>query len=408
MTAPITRSQDWRGTYDTIIDVRTPSEYADDHIPGAVNLPVLSCAERAEVGVLYKQVSAFHARKRGAALISRNLAAHLEGGLADKEVGWSPLIYCWRGGQRSGAAARVLAEIGWQVAVLDGGYKRYRREVLAGLEALEAADAADDKRETRETGAIKEKNVQDAKGAEGAQGAKSDDGETGAKAKKRLRLVVLEGATGVGKSAILAEYQRLGGQAIDLEGLSCHRGSLLGGDPHRTQPSQCRFESALFAVVSGLDATKPVLIEGESSRLGQLHVPPALWRLMGRAGRIRLTADLAGRVEYIVAEYQHLTEVAGAGAGAGDEDVVSRLIAMLADRHSKKAIAELRECLAGGDWRELVAGLLRLHYDPAYAHAAGRHAGGVLGEIAVPGLNPAGFQSVAKHIRDMLGEADAV
>ena len=220
----------------------------------------------------------------------------------------------------------------------------------------------------------------------------------------------------MGKSAILAEYQRLGGQVIDLEGLSRHRGSLLGGDPHRPQPSQCMFESALFAVVSGLDATKPVLIEGESSRLGQLHIPPALWRLMGEARRIRLTADFMGRVGYIVAEYQHLTEGAGASPSSlpspspknGDADVVGRLIAMLADRHSKKDIAGLRECLAGGDWRELVAGLLRLHYDPAYAHASGRHAGEVLGEIAVVSLTPAGFHATAKRIRDMLVAVDGV
>ena len=348
MTAPIDKSQHWQG-YDAIIDVRSPSEYANDHIPGAVNLPVLDDAERAEIGTIYKQTSPFAARKRGAAIISRNIARHLCDAklLVNQPVEWSPLIYCWRGGQRSGAMARVLAEIGWRVAVLAGGYKHYRRQVLAGL-----ADLA-------------------------------------------LSLVVIDGATGSGKTAILKQYAKLTGQAIDLEGLSHHRGSLLGADPDTPQPSQCMFESGLYAAVAELDATKPVLIEGESSRLGEVHIPPALWQLMGAAPRLRITARLPTRVAYIVSHYAHLTQ---------NPNAVKQLLAFLAKRQSKQNLAELEGCLAAEDWSGLVAGLLRLHYDPSYAHAANQRGGAVLDEIALATLEDASFASAAGHIKKLLAK----
>ena len=114
---------------DTIIDVRSPDEFAEDHIPGAINLPVLSNAERAKVGTIYKQDSSFMARKIGAALVAQNAAVHLMGPLADKPGGWQPMVYCWRGGQRSGSFATILEQIGWRVQLLKGGYRSYRRLV---------------------------------------------------------------------------------------------------------------------------------------------------------------------------------------------------------------------------------------------------------------------------------------
>ena len=119
--------------FDEIIDVRSPAEFAEDHVPGAASNPVLDDAERAEVGTLHKQVSPFAAKIRGAALISKRIAGHIEGDFATRPKDWRPLVYCWRGGKRSSALKHILREIGWQAATLDGGYKAYRRVVLSQL-----------------------------------------------------------------------------------------------------------------------------------------------------------------------------------------------------------------------------------------------------------------------------------
>src|SRR3954466_10119889 len=122
--------------FDSIVDARTPSEYAEDHIPGAVSAPVLDDAERAAVGTLYKQVSPFDAKKLGAALVAKNVARHIETLFAGKDHGWRPLVYCWRGGKRSAAMAHILREVGWEAQTLAGGYRGYRRWVLGRLEEL--------------------------------------------------------------------------------------------------------------------------------------------------------------------------------------------------------------------------------------------------------------------------------
>ena len=139
MSPPIKTTTDHLSSnFSTIIDVRSPSEYANDHVPGAINMPVLNDIERAEVGTIYKQVGGFEAKRRGAALISRNISHILETKLVNAPRNFSPLIYCWRGGQRSGAMARILSEIGWKVTLLEGGYKTYRKRVLDGLDRIPA------------------------------------------------------------------------------------------------------------------------------------------------------------------------------------------------------------------------------------------------------------------------------
>ncbi|MFZ1662256.1 MAG: rhodanese-like domain-containing protein, partial [Paracoccaceae bacterium] len=125
--------------FDAIIDVRSPAEFAEDHIPGAINLPVLDNDERARVGTIYKQQSPFLARKIGGALVAKNAARHLEGPLADLTGGWRPLIYCWRGGQRSGSFATILSQVGWRVELLQGGYKTWRALVVTQLADLPVA-----------------------------------------------------------------------------------------------------------------------------------------------------------------------------------------------------------------------------------------------------------------------------
>jgi tRNA 2-selenouridine synthase len=214
-------------SFDDLIDARSPSEYHEDHLPGAISLPVLDDEERARVGTLYKQDSPFAARRLGAALVSRNIARHLETALAGKPRAWRPLVYCWRGGKRSGALAHVLREVGWAARTLEGGYRAYRRWVVAELAAQPA----------------------------------------------RFAYRVVHGATGSGKSRLLRALARAGAQVLDLEALAAHRGSVLGGLPGEPQPSQKRFESRLYAALAALDPGRPVYVEGESRKIGQLQVP---------------------------------------------------------------------------------------------------------------------------------------
>ena len=221
-------------TYSEIIDVRSPSEFAIDHVPTAINLPVLQDDERVKVGTLYKQVSPFTARKVGAALVAQNLAHHLNHHFADKPKLYHPLIYCWRGGQRSNSMAAVLTQIGWQVTVLRGGYKTYRAYVRDQLAQLPL----------------------------------------------QFSYRVLCGLTGTGKTLILQRLTQHQVQVLDLEGLAHHRGSLLGEMLSAPQPSQKQFESLLLSAFQSLDPTQPVWLEAESFKIGQVYLPQSLWTQM--------------------------------------------------------------------------------------------------------------------------------
>src|SRR5204862_3856228 len=122
--------------FDAVLDARSPAEFAEDHLPLATNVPVLDDAERALVGTVYKQQSAFEAKRIGAPLVARNIARAIEERFAGKPRDWKPLVYCWRGGGRSGALVHVLRQVGWDARRLDGGYKAFRRQVVTDLEAL--------------------------------------------------------------------------------------------------------------------------------------------------------------------------------------------------------------------------------------------------------------------------------
>ncbi|MDO8420439.1 MAG: tRNA 2-selenouridine(34) synthase MnmH, partial [Rubrivivax sp.] len=216
--------------FDAIVDARSESEFAEDHLPGAVNWPVLNDAERHLVGTEYKQVSPFDARKRGAALVARNIARHLETQVMAHPRAWRPLVYCWRGGQRSGALATVLDQVGFSVQVLEGGYREFRRAVLAELETRPAT----------------------------------------------LRLRVICGRTGSAKSRLLHALAAAGEPVLDLEALACHRGSVLGPLPGQPQPSQKAFETQVWQALRGLDPQRTVYVEGESRTIGRLRIPEAL------------------------------------------------------------------------------------------------------------------------------------
>ncbi len=304
--------------YDEIIDARSPSEYAEDHIPGAVNLPVLDDDERARVGTLYKQASPFTAKKVGAALVSRNIARHLETHLADKPRHYRPLVYCWRGGSRSGALAHVLRSVGWSAMQLDGGYKAYRRRVVADLQGLP----------------------------------------------EHLRFVVVCGQTGVGKSRFLRAMGELGSQVLDLEELAAHMGSVLGAYPDRPQPPQKLFESRVWQRLRKFDQRRPVFVESESKKIGNLHTPEVLLLRMRASECLNLEADMPVRIALLKEEYGHFL---------ADPQALGRQLDYLTRLLGHERISQWKGLAEKGDWDRLVGELLIAHYDPAYTRSLGRN-----------------------------------
>lgn len=337
-------------SYDAVIDVRSPSEWAEDSVPGAINLPVMTDAERAEIGRMYVQASPFLARRRGAAITARNIAAAIDGALADKPADFRPLVYCWRGGQRSNAMALVLSEIGWRTSILVGGYRTYRRRVQTRL-----------------------------------YGPPLD-----------VRLVVIDGGTGTAKTEILGRIAALGGQVIDLEGLARHRGSLFGAIPGRPQPSQKGFESALLAAIEAADLTRPIFVECESSKIGDLLVPPALFSRMRDAPRVRLVAAPEARARYLLSAYPDLTR---------DRDALTQAIDRLPRHFGRDARAAWRALADAGAYEDLALALIREHYDPAYARSSRKAAGELAPaeRLDLPALDPEQLDAAARRL---LGQHD--
>lgn len=303
-----------RQGYDAIIDVRSPAEFAEDHIPGAINLPVLDNAQRAEVGTMYVQRSKFLARRTGAAHVARNIAGHLQTALADRDGSFRPLVYCWRGGQRSAAMVVIMDQVGWPVTRLEGGYQTWRRQVVADLYG---------------------------------------DAPTGEAA---LNIILLDGYTGSGKTEILRRLPQEGVQTIDLEALADHRGSLFGATPV-PQPGQKLFESRIAEALVRLDRTRPIVVEAESSRIGNVTLPPILWAAMKRAPRMEVTVPVEARVAHVLDEYQAI--------GANVEALEAAL-ARLPRHHSRETIAGWLVAARQGRLAELATDLMLQHYDPAY------------------------------------------
>ncbi|MAM60769.1 tRNA 2-selenouridine(34) synthase MnmH [Maritimibacter sp. UBA3975] len=296
--------------FDDIIDARSPAEYAEDRVPGAMSLPVLDNDERARVGTIYVQQDPFTARKIGAALVARNAAAHIEGPLAGRDGGWKPLVYCWRGGQRSNSFASILSQIGWRADVLEGGYRTYRRLVVDMLHR----DALPH------------------------------------------RLMLIDGGTGSAKTRLLHHIGDSGGQVLDLEGHASHRGSLFGlvGG---AQPSQKAFESGIAMTLARLDPSRPVFVEAESSKVGEVLVPPSLWKAMLAAPYVEISAPLTARARHSVATYPDIVD---------DPERLAATLDQLVCYHGREVIGGWKELAAAGDWTALAEALIGTHYDPRY------------------------------------------
>ena len=329
--------------FDCVIDVRAPSEFTEDHIFGSINLPVLSDAERVLVGTTYKQESRFKARKIGAAFIAKNSAHYLETELFKKERGWRPLIYCWRGGQRSSSFATILSEIGWRPTLLAGGYKSYRNEVTQLLH----------------------------------------------KTKPLYQFILISGHTGTAKTEILHVLDKFSLQTVDLEGLANHRGSVFGATTTK-QPSQKLFESRLFNRLQFLDPTKLIILESESSKIGQLAIPSAIWNIMKISPRIEVNAPLHERAKYLTTSYADLIE---------DNAQLSQRIEFLTHQHGHKKVCEWKNLAKENKFSDLAKDLMFFHYDSRYRNSQQRHPSKTLLTIELSQITKNTILKAAKKIK---------
>jgi tRNA 2-selenouridine synthase len=323
--------------FDDIVDARSPAEYAEDHLPGAISLPVLNDDERAQVGTIYVRQSRFGARRLGAAQVLRNIAGHLDGPLADRPGGWRPLVYCWRGGQRSGTFGWLMREIGWPAQTLAGGYRSYRRLVVRAMYDTPLPH----------------------------------------------RVVVLTGMTCTAKTVLLHKLSRRGLQVLDLEGIGRHRGSIFGAmaDP---QPAQRAFESAIALQLARFDPARPVVVEAESSKVGDLIVPPVMWKAMCDAPRVEVAAPLAARAAHFPDAYPDLV---------ADPARFAALVGLLRRLHGRAQVTRWQEMIAEGDMTGAAAGLMTAHYDPRYGKSQARFADQVVARQVFDSLDDAALDA---------------
>jgi tRNA 2-selenouridine synthase len=329
VTVPAADAMQRLAAFHTVIDARSPAEFAEDHLPGAVNWPVLDDDERRDVGTEYKQVSAFDARKTGAAMVAARIGELLQAHVQDKPRDWQPLVYCWRGGKRSGTLAWFLDQIGFRTTLLHGGYKAFREQVRGQLDSLPL----------------------------------------------KFSFTVIAGRTGSGKTRLLGALANAGAQALDLEALAKHRGSVLGGLPFEPQPTQRAFETQLWQQLSRFDPARPVFVESESRKIGQLQVPTTLLERMRNEGRVlMLTMPDEARVQLLLEEY---------GFFAQQVDRFCGHLETLIELRGRERVARWQGLAREGEWAQVFAELMRDHYDPMYLKSMQRNYAGVAAAQAI-------------------------
>jgi tRNA 2-selenouridine synthase len=304
--------------FDTVIDARSEDEFALDHLSGAINWPTLDNAERITIGTMYKQVNAFEAKKRGAAIAARNIAAHIEREVIDKPRGWKPLVYCWRGGNRSGALATILGAIGFQVTLIEGGYKAARAALVEALPALA----------------------------------------------ERLSYRVVCGPTGSGKTRLLQTLAAHGAQVLDLEALANHRSSVLGHIPGLPQPSQKRFDSLVWEALRRFDPARVVYVEAESKKVGNVRVPDALIEAMRASPCLDLQLADEQRVALLLEDYDFFVT---------DPTHFCQRLDALTELRGKDVVRSWQDQVMADQTPAVVLALLQQHYDPMYAASIRRN-----------------------------------
>ena len=305
--------------WDIICDVRSPSEYDEDHVPGSISAPVLDDEQRAEVGTIYKRQSPFLAKKVGASLVAQNLSKILDEHFQHREKNTKALVYCWRGGERSLSLAHTLSRVGFHVGLVPGGYKRYRAGVLDFLRTMDG-----------------------------------------------FRYHLIAGKTGCAKGKMLEQLEAQGAQVLDLEVMAQHRGSVLGEDPETAykQPSQKMFDTRIWDQARKFDRERPIFVEGESSMIGRVQIPKNTWKGM-RAGTVTLLeVPMASRVAWIRSGYKHFETT--------DVPRLIEKLKVLTQKVGHKKVGEWEEMVAAERWDEFVEDILVNHYDTAYALAAKR------------------------------------
>jgi tRNA 2-selenouridine synthase len=305
---------DWNA-YDLIIDARSPHEYDEDHIPGALNLPVVDDREYAEVGTKHRD-DPQAAYLIGVGYSLQNMAKYLPI-VARHARNGRMLVYCFRGGKRSKLWADNLKTIGYQVDVLRGGWKNYRRWVLASLASLPA----------------------------------------------QFQFRVLSGATGSGKTRLLHALREVGEQVLDLEEIARHRGSLIGALPGVDQPTQKLFDSQLLQQLRGFSPERPVWVEAESKKIGNVQLPEALHEAMHATTPIEVVAPMAERVRLWREDYAHL---------ATDPSGMVRKLAPLKPLIGGQELALWEELAEQGRVDELFERVMVAHYDPCYERSTRR------------------------------------
>lgn len=304
--------------FDTIIDARSEDEYALDHLPGAVNWPTLNNDERKLIGTVYVQVNQFEAKKRGAAMAARNIAAHIEREVIDKPKDWKPLAYCWRGGKRSGSLSLILDQIGFRVTLVEGGYKAFRAALVADTPRLVAP----------------------------------------------LNMRVVCGTTGSGKTRLLHALRAQGAQVLDLEGLAKHRSSVLGAIPGQPQPSQKHFDTLVWDALRQFDPTQPVYVESESKKVGNVSVPHALVEHMRASPCLNLTLPIEERVALLMEDYDFFVK---------DQAHFCNRLDVLAEFRGKALVETWKTMVLAGNVTPVVEALLTEHYDPVYLQSIERN-----------------------------------